>query len=92
VDVSRFAVVERGGLERRALPVQVDPKDGHVRFVPRSLAGDSRRDDDPGRLTMFDVNDGIAGPLEIYAYDLGSRGFRIVGLVRPSATRSASAR
>ena len=76
-----FRVIERAARERIALPVDVDPT-GRVRFVPRSTVDDTMRDDDPRRLTVFEVSDGVARPLEIHAYDLGHRGFRIVGVVR----------
>jgi hypothetical protein len=78
-----FRVVQRGA-QPRQLAVEVDRQSGHVRFVPVSVADQRLAEDDPRRLTVFEVSDGIAAPLEIHAYDLGRRGFRVVGLVRPS--------
>jgi hypothetical protein len=79
----RYTVIERGRGGAIALPVTATP-DARVCFAPRTLAPDGLPDDDPARLTIFTLDDGIgAGPLEIHTYDLGARGFRVVGLVRP---------
>jgi hypothetical protein len=78
---AQFRVVQRSGTGTRDLPVDVDPCSGHLRFAPVAMAGDASRDDDAQRITIFDVT-GAGGPLEIHAYDLGRRGFRVVGLVR----------
>jgi hypothetical protein len=76
-----FGVEQRRGHRRERRPIAADLA-GRVCFVPRSTAGDSLRDDDRRRITVFELGDGVAAPLEIHAYDLGRRGFRIVGLVR----------
>ena len=81
-DRCAFGVVARRGRHRAALPVSIE-RTGRVCFVPRATAGDAMRADDRRRITVFELHDGVAGALEIHAYDLGARGFRVVGLVRP---------
>ncbi len=83
VDARRFAftVVESRDGGRTRLPVEVE-RSGRVCFVPHSTAGDTLREDDHRRLTVFEVSDGVAGLLQIHTYDLGCNGFRVVGLVR----------
>jgi hypothetical protein len=76
-----FRVVQRGP-QPRPLSVDADRASGRVRFVPVSVADDRLADTDPRRLTVFEVSDGVAAPLEIHTYDLGRRGFRLVGVVR----------
>lgn len=81
----RFAydVVELAAGRRTPLAATADPS-GRVCFTPRSAADSKLRDDDPRRIVIFEArNRASAGPLEIHTYDLGARGFRIVGLVRP---------
>ncbi len=78
--------VVRRGAQPRQLAAEVDRQTGHVRFVLGVPVADDRlADGDSGPAH------GVRGsatasprPLEIHAYDLGRRGFRVVGLVRPS--------
>ncbi len=95
VDLARFAgvlpadryhyqAVERFGGRRIELPVTVLP-DGVVCFQPRSLAPTGLPDDSHERIAIFELRNGTsAGPLEVHAYDLGTRGMFVAGLVRPN--------
>jgi hypothetical protein len=79
----RYTVIERTVGATVALAPTATP-DARICFAPRSTAPDGLADDDPRRLTIFTLDNGTgAGPLEIHTYDLGARGFRVVGLVRP---------
>ncbi len=81
----RYRVTTRAS--GRDVAIEPDVKsDGLVCFDAPVLVPDSAAlaDDAPERVVVFLVDDGIgAGPLEIHTYDLGARGLRVVGLVRP---------
>jgi hypothetical protein len=81
-DRFRYEVIEEGGGKRIALPAIIKPE-GVVCFMPQTVAADSLRDDADERRVVFHVSNGTAGPLEIHTYDLGARGMKVVGLVRP---------
>ncbi len=83
VPVERFHydADERGGGKSVALPVTPGP-DGAVCVMPTRLAVDGLADDAAGRRVVIRLRDGVAGPLEIHAYDLGDRGMRVVGITR----------
>jgi hypothetical protein len=82
-DLFHYTVVERGAGGRFSLDAQASP-DGGVCFRPRALVGSPPPDSGPGQPVIFEVRNGTtAGPLEIHSYDLGARGFRVVGLIRP---------
>jgi hypothetical protein len=52
--------------------------------IPRATEDASLADDHPERYTVVDIVNGVAeGPLRAHLYDLGARGFRLVGLERP---------
>lgn len=79
----RYHVVERARGAATALPAE-PMGDGRVCFTPQTIGASAAVPDDPSRITIFEVDNGTgAGPLEIHTYDLGERGFRVVGLVRP---------
>jgi hypothetical protein len=53
--------------------------------LPKVAASDSLPESDPGRYAVLDVTNGVAeGPLRVHFYDLGSKGFKLVGLERPT--------
>ena len=53
--------------------------------LPKVAASDSLPESDPGRYAVLDVTNGVAeGPLRVHFYDLGAKGFKLVGLERPS--------
>jgi len=52
--------------------------------LPRATNDASLADDHPERYAVVDIQNGVAdGPLRAHLYDLGPRGFRLVGLERP---------
>jgi hypothetical protein len=78
-----YTVVERAAGERIPLAAQAAP-DGGVCWRPAPLAAPPGPDSALGRRVIFEVSNGTAaGPLEVHSYDLGARGLRIVGLIRP---------
>jgi hypothetical protein len=79
----RYTVVERGGGRELELPAEVG-RDGAVCFRPRPVVAGALPDADPARLVRFAIANGTrAGPLVIWAYDLGRRGLQVAGLTRP---------
>jgi len=79
----RYTVVERGVGAPSSLVATPSPA-GVVCFTPRPSAPAGLSDDDDRRAVIFEVRNGTsAGPLEIHAVDLGARGVRVVGLLRP---------
>lgn len=52
--------------------------------LPSVAAGSSAKDDAAERYAVVDVTNGVAkGPLRMHFYDLGERGFKLVGIERP---------
>jgi hypothetical protein len=83
-DRFRYDIVEHSQGARAQLAGELGP-DGAICFAPRTFAPQALADDAPGRLTIFRIRNGTpAGTLEIHAYDLGTRGMRIVGVRRPA--------
>jgi len=83
-DRFRYRIVERAAGTRVELVATPAP-DGVVCFRPRSLAPGALADGARERRVIFEVRNGTAsGPLEIHAYDLGTRGMFVVGLKRPA--------
>jgi hypothetical protein len=77
-----YDVTERGGGKYLAL-TSAAGNDGAVCFTPEAVAT-TGADSDPHRRVVFEVTNGTgAGVLRIYAYDLGARGMKLVGLERP---------
>jgi len=56
--------------------------DGRICFTPRGGHPGDVADSDDARRVELVVRDGIAAPLVIHAFDLGTRGMTIVGLTR----------
>jgi hypothetical protein len=81
----RYTAVERGAGKTVALrPGVVD--DGQVCVRTQPVVTGSFADADPARRITIELHNGTAaGPLVIHAYDLGSRGMRVVGVTRPEA-------
>jgi hypothetical protein len=86
-DRFHYEIVQRAAGTTVQLP-SVVRTDGTVCFTPRSHAlgaGEATPDADAARHVVFRLRNGTgAGPLEIHAYDLGTRGMQIVGLQRPA--------
>jgi hypothetical protein len=79
----RYTIVERGGGKTLELRAEL-ARDGALCFRPSPVVGGDLADGDPARMVTFELENGTrAGPLIIHAYDLGSRGMRVVGLTRP---------
>ena len=77
-----YDVTERGGGKYLAL-TSTTGEDGAVCFTPQAVAT-TGADNDLHRIVRFEVTNGTrAGALQIYAYDLGARGMKLVGLERP---------
>lgn len=56
--------------------------------LPRVAKDAKAADDDPSRYAIVEVENGVAaGPLRAHFYDLGERGFKLVGVERPSSPR-----
>jgi hypothetical protein len=71
----RYTIVQHEGRDHTPIAAELSP-DGVVCWKPHSGAGHDTR-------TTFDVRDGTsAGPLLVHAYDLGEKGFKVVGLTR----------
>ena len=84
VERFHYSVVEIAGGRRIALVATLGPQ-SLICFHPTSLARTELADDARERRVTFVVRNGTsAGPLEIHAYDLGTRGMFIVGLKRPA--------
>ncbi len=68
------------------LPTTAGPE-GHICVDLKHLAiADGVPDGDPSRYVIVDLaNTFTKGPLRAHLYDLGSRGFRLVGLERPGS-------
>jgi len=82
-DGFHYRISERRCGKRLELEPSTAP-DGTVCFRPQPAAAGDRPDDDPDRRVVFAIDNGTgAGPLVIDAYDLGSRGLRLVRLTRP---------
>jgi hypothetical protein len=82
-DRFRYEATEESSARRIDVAVTAGPN-GEVCVVPRSLAAEGLADDAPGRAVVIRIRNGVAGPLEIHTYDLGTRGMRVVGLTRPA--------
>jgi hypothetical protein len=81
-DRFHYRVVETRSGQRIELAATLAP-DGLVCFRPRSLARSELADNASERRVIFEISNGTAaGPLEIHAYDLDSRGMFVVGLKR----------
>jgi hypothetical protein len=78
-----YDAVARAGGRMISLAVTTEPDGVVCMAVPHGATGGTA-DDAPDRRVTIRLRNGIAGPLEIHAYDLGVRGFAIVGLTRPS--------
>jgi hypothetical protein len=71
----RYTIVQHENNERITIPAELSV-DGLVCWKPQAKGGPETR-------AMFDVRDGTAaGPLLVHAYDLGGKGFKVVGLTR----------
>jgi len=80
----RYKVVQRAA-GRTIQLATTTTNAGNVCFQPRSVAPHDAADNAPTRIAVFELDNGTgAGPLEIHTYDLGVRGYVIVGLIRPS--------
>ena len=82
-DRFHYRIVERSAGQRIELPATVGA-DGLVCMQPVSLARADLADNARERRVVFEVTNGAAGPLEIHAFDLGTRGMFVVGLERPA--------
>ncbi|NUP06926.1 MAG: hypothetical protein HOW73_12810 [Polyangiaceae bacterium] len=52
--------------------------------LPKVAKSDALKDNDPERYAVVDITNGIAeGPLRMHLYDLGPKGFKLVGIERP---------
>jgi hypothetical protein len=57
---------------------------GAVCFATTPVVTGALPDADPGRIVQFEIDNGSrAGPLVVWAYDLGQRGMQLAGVTRP---------
>lgn len=71
-----------------ALPVQERTGDRVCVQLPQQQLPVGLRDDAPERYLVVRIRNGVApGPLVAHLYDLGARGYRLVGIERPEAAR-----
>jgi len=66
------------------LPPSVGDKGEVCVDLPKIATNDSLPESHAERYAVIDVNNGIAeGPLRVHVYDLGAKGFKMVGIERP---------
>jgi hypothetical protein len=71
----RYTIVQHEGRQHTPIPAELS-EDGLVCWKPHPGSGAQAP-------ATFDVRDGTsAGPLLVHAYDLGTKGFKVVGLTR----------
>ncbi|MEP6863769.1 MAG: hypothetical protein ABJE66_24295 [Deltaproteobacteria bacterium] len=71
----RYTIVQHEGHERTPVTAELSAN-GLVCWKPHAGSGNATP-------TMFEVRDGTAaGPLLVHTYDLGTKGFKVVGLTR----------
>jgi hypothetical protein len=80
-DAYRYTAKLKDG---RSFPVLTRTDDTLCITLPQRAFPAELRDDAPERYQVLSIANGVArGPLLVHLYDLGARGFRIVGLERP---------
>jgi hypothetical protein len=80
-DAYRYTAKLRDG---RSIPALTRTDDTLCVTLPQRAFPAELRDDAPERYQVLSIENGVArGPLLVHLYDLGARGFRIVGLERP---------
>jgi hypothetical protein len=71
----RYTIVQHESNERTPIPAELSAN-GMVCWKPHAGSGNATP-------AMFDVRDGTAAaPLLVHTYDLGAKGFKVVGLTR----------
>ena len=75
-------------LDDRANVAVTTAQNGSVCFeMPKVAPRDGLEDDHPERYAVVDLLNGVApGPLRMHFYDLGPKGFKLVGIERPADT------
>jgi hypothetical protein len=79
----RYRATERS--DHEAVELSIAPgEEGELCFQPKSIANQGTAENDPRRVVTIEIANGThAGPLVIHTYDLGPKGFKVVGVTRP---------